>query len=111
MKKFLSICTALLLLATLVGCKAPKAVKTVDTGLKTYEELDDGTWRADGIVYRYKIEVSGRLPRVAVESTFTYLSNLEEIPFERAWKAAGLSSSTEDYFSPEEAVLVDWRTK
>jgi hypothetical protein len=37
---------------------------------------------------------------------FVYLSNVEEISFERAYMAAGLSSNMDDYFDPSEAVLV-----
>ena len=43
----------------------------------------------------------------AKSTTFVYLSNIEDIPFDRACLAAGLSSSTTDYFSVEEAVFVD----
>jgi len=48
------------------------------------------------------------MPNAAVDSTFVYLSNLESISFEQAWKAAGLSSNTADYFAVEDAILVDW---
>lgn len=44
----------------------------------------------------------------AVDSTFVYLSNIENITFEQAWLAAGLSSNSKDYFAVEDAVLVDW---
>ena len=30
------------------------------------------------------------------------------VEIDRAWKAAGFSSHTEDYYSVEDAVLVDW---
>ena len=42
----------------------------------------------------------------AKDSTFVYLSNVEEISFDKAWKAAGLSSNMNDYFDPEVATLV-----
>ena len=87
---------------------AVEIVDTIKAGLKTYYQLSDGTWRADGRNYRYRLEISGRMHNAAVSSTFVYLSNLETITFEQAWLAAGLSSNTEDYFAPEEAVLVDW---
>ncbi len=83
-------------------------VNTFSTDLKTYYELSDGTWRADGINYRYRLEISGRMHNAAVDSTFVYLSNIESISFDQAWLAAGLSSNTADYFNVEEAVLVDW---
>ncbi len=79
----------------------------VDGNIKTYYEMNDGTWMCDGIIYKYRLEIKGRMPNAAVDSTFVYLSNIEEISFEQAYKAAGVSSSTEDYFSPEEAVLVE----
>ena len=55
------------------------------------------------------MEISGRMNNAAKDSTFVYLSNIESITFDRAWKAAGLSSNMEDYFSMEEAVLVELR--
>lgn len=116
MQKLLSVVLLILLIiATLTGCqtKSPEvSVKnTIDTGVQTYCEMSDGTWQCDGRSYQHRLEISGRTPQAAVDSTFVYLSNLEEIPFEQAWKAAGFSSSSDDYFSPEDAVLVEWRTE
>ena len=76
--------------------------------LKTYYELSNGTYMAEDICYKYKLEITGRMHGAAKDSTFVYLSNLETITFDQAWRAAGLGSNTEDYFSPEEAVLVEW---
>ena len=103
MQKLLSVVLLILLIiATLTGCqtKSPEvSVKnTIDTGVQTYCEMSDGTWQCDGRSYQYRLEISGRTPQAAVDSTFVYLSNLEEIPFEQAWKAAGFSSSSDDYF-------------
>lgn len=69
--------------------------------------MTDGTWTCDGISYQYRLEITGRMPNAAVDSSFVYLSNIEEITFEQAYMAAGVSSSTDDYFSPETAVLVE----
>ena len=74
---------------------------------RLYKELDDGTWECEGYRYKYRLEITGRMPNAALESRFVFLSNIEEIPFDRAWKAAGLSSNMDDYFRPEEAVLVE----
>jgi len=84
-----------------------KVINTISSGLKEYYALSDGTWLADGHRYLYRLEISGRMNNAAAGSTFVYLSNLETITFDQAWKAAGLSSNTADYFSPEEAVLVE----
>lgn len=75
-----------------------------------YYQLDDDSWACgNGIKYKYKLEISGRMPNAACDSTFVYLSNIKEISFEQAWKAAGLSSNSEDYFDVEDAVLVEVR--
>ena len=66
-------------------------------------------WMCDDVVYKYRLEISGRMPNAAKDSTFVYLSNIEEISFEQAYMSAGISSSTEDYFSPEDAVLVEMK--
>lgn len=88
----------------------PEAVETFTSDFATYYKNSDGTWQKDGRVYKYRLEITGRMPRASVESTFVYLSNLEDISFERAYMAAGLSSQISSYFAPEEAVLVDWIT-
>ena len=71
-----------------------------------YYEMSDGTWQADGHSYKYRLEITGRMNNAVKDSTFVYLSNIEEISFEHAWKSAGLSSNSDDYFDPEEAVMV-----
>ena len=71
-----------------------------------YEELSDGTWRAQGIVYPFRLELTGRLPHAACDSTYVLLSQSEDISFEQAWKAGGLSSNSEDYFDEEYAIFV-----
>ena len=74
--------------------------------------MSDGTWQCDGHIYKYRLEISGRLSNAVKDSTYIYLSNIEDITFEQAWKASGLSSNMDDYFDIDEAVLVelpDWQ--
>ena len=87
---------------------APTEDTQLSGNLHTYTKNPDGTWQVNGLKYKYRLEISGRMPNAAVDSTFVYLSNLESISFEQAWKAAGLSSNTADYFAVEDAILVDW---
>lgn len=87
---------------------APTEAAQLNGSLHTYTKNSDGTWQVNGVTYKYRLEISGRMPNAAVVSTFVYLSNLESISFEQAWKAAGLSSNTADYFAVEDAILVDW---
>lgn len=74
---------------------------------KTYYEMADGTWLCDSISYKYRLEIKGRLNNSVRDSVYVYLSNRSEISFGEAWKASGLSSDINDYFSVEDAVLVD----
>lgn len=84
---------------------------TFTGNLETYYELSDGTWQCRDLTYQYRLELTGTIPNAATASTFVYLSNLEHISFDQAYLAAGISSTTEDYFSPDEAVLVEWITQ
>ena len=106
MKRIVLFC--ILLVITLSGCAKNAAVKnTIEGNMKTYYEMTDGTWRCDDHLYKYRLEINGRIPNAAVDSFFVYLSNIKEITFDQAYKAAGISSNSDDYFSPEEAVLVE----
>ena len=112
MKKLIAFVFALVCVSGLVGCgnQSPERTNTIESDTKTYHEMSDGTWECDGCTYKYRLEIKGTMPNADVSSTFVYLSNIENISFEQAWKAAGLSSNMKDYFAVEDAVLVDWIT-
>ena len=105
------IAAALLLLCVLIapaGCsrKEPTVTETIEA-YQTYDKMSDGTWKCNGVSYKYRLELTGRLGNADKDSTFVYLSNLRKISFEQAAKASGLSSNSADYFSPEDAILVE----
>ncbi len=77
--------------------------------LLDYIQKSDGTYECNGYTYKYKLEITGRMNAAATDSTFVYLSNMEEITFDQAMKASGLSSNMADYFDPSEAVLIGWK--
>lgn len=121
MKKIIRILLITLMLLSLLGCsqKEPSVVKTYevtdsesafeDDALVTmvkYYEMSDGTWKTDTQTYKYRLEITGRMGGAAKDSTFVFLSNLENITFEQAWKASGFSSNTNDYFREEDAKFV-----
>lgn len=110
MKKMMAWILAFAFLITFVGCggQVPERVKTIESDLKTYYEMSDGTWECEGYTYKYRLEIRGRMPDASADSTFVYLSNQESITFEQAYLAAGLSSDMDDYFALEDAVLVEW---
>ena len=106
MKRFIIFLLGLILLLNIAGCAKKEESKAEEGNLKTYSELNDGTYSCEEHIYKYRFEISGRMPNAAKNSTFVYLSNLPEISFEQA---SGLSSSLDDYFSEEDAILVDRR--
>lgn len=69
-------------------------------------QMSDGTWRTDEQTYQYRLEITGRMNNAEKDSTFVFLSNIEEITFDQAWKASGLSSNMDDYFDIEDAKFV-----
>ena len=106
MKKVL-ICIAVLFL--LCACQKKVTKTLVEGNFKDYYALSDGTYECEGHNYKYLLEISGRMASAAKDTTFVYLSNIKDISFDRAWKAAGLSSNLNDYFKIDEAVLVEMR--
>lgn len=79
---------------------------STDVVTVTYYEMSNGTWKTDYHTYKYKLSVTGRLNNAVTDITYTILSNIENISFEEAWKASGLSSNSNDYFKVEDAVFV-----
>lgn len=67
---------------------------------------EDGTWKENGLSYSSCIELTGRIPNAEGDATFTILTNRDDITFEEAWKASGLSSDTRDFFDPKDAVII-----
>ncbi len=68
--------------------------------------MSDGTWRTDDYVYKYRLELTGRMGGASKDMTFVYLSNTEDITFEKAYMVSGLFSNSYDYFDPSVAMLV-----
>ena len=108
MKRVALVPLCIMLVIVFSGCARKVAVKnTIEGNMKTYYEMTDGTWMCDDHSYKYRLEITGRMPNAAVDSSFVYLSNIDEISFDQAYMVAGVSSDSDDYYSPEEAVLVE----
>ena len=124
MKKIFSITLITLMLLSLLGCSQnePSVVRTYDVTdselvdeyldndelitMVRYYEMSDGTWKTDDYTYQYRLEITGRNKAAVKDSTFVFLSNIEDITFEQAWKASGFSSNMDDYFKEEDAKFV-----
>lgn len=76
--------------------------------MQEYYELDDGRWACGDFTYTYRLVLTGNAQANAASKNVTYivLSNTPNITFGQAQKASGLSSNSEDYFEPDEAVVV-----
>lgn len=125
MKKYISCLLAIVFIFFMFGCSQNKEVTIVNTFEQTpenlieeyvetskevtsaaYYEMSDGTWKTNEHIYQYKLVITGRLSNAEKDITYTILSNTENISFEQAWKASGLSSNADDYFKAEDAVIV-----
>lgn len=111
MKKLMIFFLTLFCLFCMTGClaqeKEVEVLETIKTDFATYYRMSDGTWKTDTHSYQYRLEITGRLNNAVADITYVYLSNIENISFAQAWKASGLSSNLDDYFSSEDALLVD----
>ena len=108
MKRIVWMLLCILLAVTVSGCTGKAAVKNkIEGNVKTYYEMTDGTWMCDDHSYQYRLEINGRMPNTAEDSSFVYLSTIREISFEQAYRAAGISSDLNDYFPLETAVLTE----
>ena len=70
-----------------------------------YKTADD-VWGCDGYTYKYRLEISGKLPNSSKSTTYIVLSNTTDITFKQTWMASGFSSNMADYFDPAVAVIV-----
>ena len=69
----------------------------------------DGKWCCGDYVYDYRLELTGRMPNAAKNSTFIVLSNDKSITFAQTWPASGYSSNIDAYFDPADAIIVGHR--
>ena len=104
-KRFLCLILCCLIL---VGCSdndKPSNAIRID-GDRVYYKLSDGIYKCNGNTYQYELKITGRPNNSAKKVTYIYLSNIENISFDEALKASGISSNLGDYFAPSDAILV-----
>lgn len=103
------VCLTLIVMALVFSActKEASVKKTYEGNLYTYYEMSDGRWKCGEHLYKYRLEIKGRMAGTAKDTTFVYLSNMKDISFDQAWKAGGLSSDLNDYFDPKDALLVE----
>ena len=74
-----------------------------------YSALNNCMWSVGDYTYRYRLEITGKPNSAAKMVSYLVLSNTKDITFEQALKASGLSSDSNDYFSPDYAVIVGYK--
>lgn len=76
---------------------------------ETFYELSDGTWSTGTHSYKYRLEITGRSGAAVRDTTYLYLSNIEEISYRKAMMAAGFSSNSDDYFDEKDAKYIGYK--
>ena len=111
MKRIVFSIVCLIMIISLCGCvnKNKFFKNEIEGNMKTYYEMKNGMWFYENNIYKYRLTIVGTIPNAETESTFVYLSNMKNISFEQAYKAAGISSDSNDYFKTKDAVLVEMR--
>lgn len=72
--------------------------------LQNYYEMRDGTWKTNGITYKYRLGLKGTMPSAAGESHFVVLTNNKDISFDEVAKSI-YSSDSNDWL--DETVIVE----
>lgn len=70
-----------------------------------YNENSDGTWSANGRIYKRKIALTGKLPNSEKTTTYIVLTNDTEITFAEVAKSF-YSSDSADLLNPEKTCVV-----
>lgn len=75
----------------------------------TYYELNDGTYKANDNVYKYKLTLKGTWPNSDKKAEYVVLSNNKNLTFDEVFlNASGMSSNLNDYLKPEEAIIAEY---
>lgn len=99
-----------IMLASVNGCGTDivRIHESSDTDgiVENYDEMRDGTWKADGITYKYRLELKGTMPNAAGENRFVVLTNNKDISFDEVAKSI-FSSSSSDWLDRSQTIIVE----
>ena len=102
-----------LLAVLLTGCGKTDIVKTYEKSenagiTATYYEIDNGTWKCDGVTYQFRLELSGRMPNAESDSYYAVLTDNKNLTFEDVSKSL-YGSLLEDSKIMEGSIIVEMR--
>ena len=128
MKRFAVLCVFVFLLGMLSACSDEKPRNTeiryavtpegqISQRMENEEfviysehyQNAEGDWVCGEYTYDFRLEITGRMPNAAKNSTYIVLSNTQDITFDETWPASGLSSNLSDYIDPSQSVIVGFR--
>lgn len=97
----------------LMGCGKADIVKTYEKTenneiMRTYYKMNDGTWKCDDIIYKYRLELCGRTPTADSDGCYVVLTDNENLTFEDVAKSL-FSSSFEDSKIMENSIIVEMK--
>lgn len=110
-KKRLAILVICFMLFT--GCGKNNVTKTYnqseqDGVVKTYYEMNDGTWKCNDTIYQYRLELDGRMPNAVKDSYYVVLTDDETLSFEAVSKSL-YSSLMKDIDVMKGSVIVEMK--
>lgn len=76
----------------LMGCAEKANIITYNASeedhiLKTYYEMEDGTWKCDDVSYKYRLELTGRMLNAEQDSYYVVLTDNNNLTFEDVSKS------------------------
>lgn len=72
--------------------------------VENYYEMRDGTWKTNGITYKYRLGLKGTMPTAVGETHFVVLTNNKDISFDEVAKSI-FSSDSNDWL--DDTVIVE----
>ena len=107
-----SFAIGILSLVFIMGCgnriAATYNASQQDGIMYTYYKMNDGTWKCGNITYKYRLELTGRIPNAVQDSDYVILTNNDELTFTDVWKSQ-YSSSLDDTKIMEGSIIVEMR--
>ena len=102
-KKIFAILAVCLML--FVGCGENEIVNTYEQS-EDSGEMKDGTWKCDDTIYKYRLELNGRMPNAEKDSCFVVLTDDKSLSFEAVSKSL-YSSLLKDADAMKGSVIVE----
>lgn len=108
-----NILTLAILIFFLMGCGEKEYIAQYNDSeeegiLYTYYEMKDGSWKCDDVSYKYRLELTGRLPNAARDSSYVVLTDNKDLTFEEVSKSL-YSSLLKDSEIMQGSVIVEMK--